>query len=478
MSNPSSSYDLVVIGGGPGGYVGAFRAAQLGLKVALVEKRERLGGTCLNIGCIPSKALLDSSEHFYHAKTKLDKHGVMVSDVRLDLEKMMKRKDGVVDSLTKGLDALVKKNKVDRFEGIGQVLKPQNGQHSVEILMSKGGDKKTISTKNILLATGSDVVELPQLPFDKKRIISSTEALNLSEVPSHLVVVGGGYIGLEMGSVWARLGSKVTVVEFMDRLLPMCDSQAARELQRALTKQGLEIKLSTKCLSAKVSGGSKPTVTVEIEETGKGTSKIECDYVLVCAGRKPFTEGLGLENAGVSKDAKGRVVIDSHYQTNVPGIYAIGDIVQGPMLAHKAEEEGVAAAEIMTGNPGHVNYNVIPSVIYTWPELASVGKNEEELKAAGINYKAGSVPFMANGRAKAMESTEGFAKILADAQTDKVLGVHIVGPWASDLIAEAASVMEFGGSSEDIARTCHAHPTLSETVREAALAVEKRTLNF
>jgi dihydrolipoamide dehydrogenase len=473
MSSQNGNFDLIVIGAGPGGYVGAFRAAQLGMKVALIEKRERLGGTCLNIGCIPSKALLDSSEHFYHAKTKLDKHGVMVGDVRLDLEKMMKRKDSVVDNLTRGLDALVKKNKVERFEGTGSLAGSVGSEFTVEVSL-KSGDKKMIQGKKILLATGSDVIELPQIPFDRKRIISSTEALALSEVPKHLVIVGGGYIGLEMGSVWARLGSKVTVLEFMDRLLPMCDTQAAKELQKHLTKQGLDIKLSTKCLSAKVSGSQ---VICEVEEAGK-TGKIECDYVLVCAGRRPFTDGLGLQKVGVELDNRGRVKINKHFETNIKGIYAIGDIVEGPMLAHKAEEEGVAAAEFMNGKPGHVNYGVIPSVIYTWPELASVGKTEEELKAAGVSYKMGSVPFMANGRAKAMESTEGFVKILADSQTDKLLGVHIVGPWASDLIAEAASVMEFGGSSEDIARTCHAHPTLSETVREAALAVEKRTLNF
>jgi dihydrolipoamide dehydrogenase len=478
MTDTNTSYDLVVIGAGPGGYVGAFRAAQLGLKVAIIEKRERLGGTCLNVGCIPSKALLDSSEHFFYAKNKLDKHGIFVSDVRLDLEKMMKRKESVVDSLTRGLDSLVKRNKVDRYEGFGKVLKSQGGIHQVEVLLTKGGDKKTLATKNILLATGSEATELPHIPFDRKRILSSTEALSLSEVPSHLVVVGGGFIGLEMGSVWARLGAKVTVLEFMDKLLPMCDSQCVRDLQKALTKQGLEIRLSTKCLSAKVNSGSKTTITVEVEEKDKGQSKLECDYVLVSTGRRPFTDGLGLEDIGVKKDAKGRVLIDSHFKTNVSGIYAIGDIVEGPMLAHKAEDEGVAAAEIMAGKKGHVNYGVIPNVIYTWPELASVGKTEEELKTAGVAFKTGVVPFMANARAKAMEETEGLVKVIADATTDKVLGVHIVGPWASDLIGEAASVMEFGGSSEDIARTCHAHPTLSETVREAALAVEKRTLNF
>ena len=470
----STEFDLIVIGGGPAGYVAAIRAAQLGLRTACVEKDKRLGGTCLNVGCIPSKALLDSSEHFLFAKNKLQKHGVLVADVKLDLPTMMKRKDGVVTSMTSGIEFLFKKNKIERFEGLGTLAKSAGGKHAVDVALSAGG-KTQITASKILLATGSEPVQLPFLPLDNKRIVSSTGALTLPEVPKHFVVVGGGYIGLEMASVWARLGSKVTVIEFLDHLLPMCDGQLARGLQTQLTKQGLEFRLSTKCLGAKVGASG---VALSIEDLQKKTTEtIECDYVLVATGRKPYTTGLGLENVGVRKDDKGRINIDDHFQTNVAGIYAVGDIVSGPMLAHKAEEEGIAAVEIIAGKAGHVNYNTIPSVIYTWPELASVGLNEEELKAQKIDYKSGTFSFMANGRAKAMDETDGLVKVLADARTDRVLGVHILGPRASDLIAEAVSVMEFGGSSEDIARTCHSHPTLSEAVKEAAMAVDKRQIN-
>jgi len=467
-----TSFDLVIIGGGPAGYTAAIRAAQLGLKTACIEKRKTLGGTCLNVGCIPSKALLESSEHYYQARTKFAKHGILVNDVRIDVPAMMKRKEGVVRQLTNGIAGLFRKHGITSLNGHGKLLGNDGALKKIEVAGEAG--TQVVTAKNVLLATGSDVAALPFMPFDGKRILSSTEILELQEVPQHLVVVGGGVIGLEMGSVWARLGARVTVIEFQDRLVPGVDRQAGDELRKALLKQGFEFKLSHKCLGARASGNQ---MIVEAEDMANGNQKtsFECDYVLVSTGRRPFTANLGLENVGLATDKMGRITIDDHFQTGIPGIYAVGDIVDGPMLAHKAEEEGVAAVEIMAGKPGHVNYEAIPNVVYTWPELASVGYTEEEVKASGVEYKIGNFPFIANGRAKTMDETEGFVKIIADAKTDRILGAHIVGPRASDILSEIVSVIEFGGSSEDIARTCHAHPTLSEVVKEAALSVEKRS---
>ncbi len=464
-------FDLIVIGGGPAGYVAAIRAAQLGMKTAIVEKRKTLGGTCLNVGCIPSKALLESSEHYHFAKTKLSKHGVVVGEAKLDLETMMKRKETVVRQLTQGIAGLMKKHKIESINAFGRLIAGKAGApHQVEV-KPESGASETHTAKNVLLATGSEPIELPFLKYDGKRIVSSTEALELPKVPKHLVVIGGGVIGLELGSVWARLGAKVTVIEFQDRILPGVDKQAGQELFKALGKQGLEFKLSTKCLGATPQGEGMRVQVEDLKTQAK--SEIDCDVVLVATGRRPFTDGLGLSDSGIALDKQNRVPVDKHFQTSVPGVYAVGDIIAGMMLAHKAEEEGVAAVEIMAGQAGHVNHDVIPNVVYTWPELASVGRSEEELQAQGVQFKSGVFPFLANGRAKTMDEIEGMVKILADAKTDRVLGVHIVGPRASDLLPEAVSVMEFGGSAEDIARTCHAHPTLSETVKEAALAVSK-----
>lgn len=476
------SYDLVVIGGGPGGYVAAIRGAQLGMKVACIEKRKSsaagaaaYGGTCLNVGCIPSKALLESSEHYLHTKTKLAKHGVLVDNIRLDLSALMKRKEAVVRQNVNGITGLFKKNKIEGILGTGKITAAKAGENLIEVEGGESG-KRTLSAKNIIIATGSEPTNLSFMPFDGKRILSSTEALELNEVPKHLVVVGGGVIGLELGSVWLRLGARVTVIEYMDKILPPTDRQLANELYKILMKQGMEFKLATKCLGAKADAKG---VVVQTEELATGTkSQLECDYVLVSTGRRPYTDGLGLKEIGVTMDKVGRVEIDPHFRTNIPGIYAIGDVVQGPMLAHKAEDEGVACAEIIAGQAGHVNYDAIPNVVYTWPELATVGLNEEELKAKNVSYKVGTFPFLANGRARTMEETDGLVKIISDAKTDRVLGVHILGPRASDLIPEAVSVMEFGGSAEDIARTCHAHPTLSETVKEAAMAVDKRQIHM
>jgi len=470
----TENFDLVVIGGGPAGYVAAIRAAQLGMKTACIEKRKTYGGTCLNVGCIPSKALLDSSEHFYHAKTKFQKHGIVLGEVKLDLAQMMKRKEGVVRQLVNGVGGLLKKHKVEAIIGKAKLLPSKSPSYQVEVETETG--PRTVTAAKVLLATGSEPINLPFLPFDGKNILSSTEALELTEVPKHLVVIGGGVIGLEMGSVWLRLGAKVTVIEFQDRICNVVDKQVGQELYKSLVKQGMEFKLATKCTGASKKG---EWMIVQTEDIATGTQgQIECDKVLVCTGRRPYSDGLGLEALGIKKDKAGRVETDGHYQTAAPGIYAVGDLIVGPMLAHKAEEEGIAAVELMAGQAGHVNYEAIPNVIYTWPEVATVGYSEEELKAKGVAYKVGSFPFAANGRAKAMEESEGFVKVISDQKTDRLLGMHIVGPWASDLIGEAVSVIEFGGSAEDIARTCHAHPTLSEVVKEAAMAVDKRQIHM
>lgn len=470
----SANFDLIVIGGGPAGYTAAIRAAQLGMKTACIEKRKTFGGTCLNVGCIPSKALLDSSEHFHNAKHKLQKHGITVGDLQIDIAQMMKRKDTVVRQLVNGIAGLFKKHKIEGIFGTGKILPLSGSVHQVEVTGDDG--KKVITATNVLLATGSEPINLPFLPFDGKNILSSTEVLELTAVPKHLVVIGGGVIGLEMGSVWLRLGAKVTVVEYQDRICSVVDKQMGNELYKSLLKQGMEFKLATKCTGASQNG---EMTLVHLEELSSGNkTQLECDKVLVATGRKPYSDGLGLEDLGIKKDKAGRVEVDGHYQTAVPGVYAVGDLIIGPMLAHKAEEEGIAAVEIMAKQAGHVNYEAIPNVIYTWPELATVGYSEEELQAKGIAYKVGTFPFVANGRAKAMEESEGLVKVIADKTTDRLLGVHILGPWASDLVAEATSVIEFGGSAEDMGRTCHAHPTLSEAVKEAALAVDKRQLNF
>ena len=459
------AYDVVVIGSGPGGYVCAIKAAQLGLKTAIVEKWATLGGTCLNIGCIPSKALLHASDVFHQAGHQLKQLGVDVGKPKLDLKAMMAHKDATVKANVDGVAFLMKKNKIDVFHGTGTII--NNGKVQVS---SEKGDPQEIETKNIVIATGSDVAGIPgvEVEFDEKTIVSSTGALKLDKVPKSMVVVGGGVIGLEMGSVWARLGAKVTVVEFLDSILGGMDADVARQFQKMLAKQGVEFQLGAKVTDVK-KAGSAAKVTFEPVKGGDPET-LSADVVLVATGRKPHTDGLGLEKAGVVIDDRGRVDINEHWQTSVPGIWAIGDVVKGPMLAHKAEDEGMAVAERIARQAGHVNYDVIPNVVYTEPEVASVGKTEEELKAAGVEYVAGKFPFSANGRARAMLATDGFVKILADKATDRVLGVHIVGKGAGDLIHECAVLMEFGGSSEDLARTCHAHPTMSEAVREAALA--------
>ncbi|MBZ0164877.1 MAG: dihydrolipoyl dehydrogenase [Notoacmeibacter sp.] len=461
----AKAYDVVVIGSGPGGYVCAVKAAQLGLTVAVIEKRTTFGGTCLNIGCIPSKALLHASEVFAEAGHKFDALGVEIAAPKLNLEKMMAHKDATVKSNVDGVQFLFKKNKIDTFNGTGKVIGA--GKAAVT---GEDGKETEIEAKNIVIATGSDVAGIPgvDVAFDETVIVSSTGAIALPKVPEHLVVVGGGVIGLELGSVWARLGAKVTVVEFLDTILGGMDGEVAKQFQRMLAKQGMTFKLG-----AKVTGVAKDKKGAKVifePVKGGAAETLEADVVLVATGRKPYTEGLGLEKAGVVLDERGRVEINSHFQTSIPGIYALGDVVRGPMLAHKAEDEGVALAEILAGQAGHVNYDVIPGVVYTSPEVASVGKTEEELKKAGVAYKVGKFPFSANGRARAMLATDGFAKVLADAESDRVLGVHIVGFGAGELIHEAAVLMEFGGSSEDLGRTCHAHPTMSETVKEAALA--------
>jgi dihydrolipoamide dehydrogenase len=463
-------YDLIVIGSGPGGYVCAIRAAQLGMKVAVVEKDKTFGGTCLNIGCIPSKAMLHASELYEETAQLFPKMGIMVGQPKLDLAAMMKFKDEGVDGNVKGVAFLFKKNKIHTFQGTGRVVAPG------KVEVKAGGKSETLETKAIVIATGSDVARLRGIDIDEKRIVSSTGALVLDKVPQRLLVVGAGVIGLELGSVWRRLGSQVIVVEFLDRILPGMDSEVCRQFQRLLERQGMTFKLKSKVAGVDNSG---KTLKASVEPAAGGAAEvIEADVVLVSVGRVPFTEGLGLEDIGVTKDNKGRIIVDAHYATNVPGIHAIGDVIAGPMLAHKAEDEGVAVAEILAGQAGHVNYDVIPNVVYTFPEVASVGKSEDELKTAGVAYAVGKFPFTANGRAKVNHQTEGFVKILADAKTDRVLGVHIVGADAGNMIAEAAVAMELGAASEDIARTCHAHPTLTEAVKEAALAVDKRAISM
>ena len=460
----ADTFDLVVIGSGPGGYVAAIKAAQLGLSVACVEKRATYGGTCLNIGCIPSKALLASSEKFEEANHALAEHGVKLGKVELDLAQMMKRKDKVVLANTKGVEFLFKKNKITGVIGFGRVT----GANEVTVDLADGGSR-VLTGKNILIATGSESLSLPGVEIDEKTICSSTGGLTLEKVPEHLVVIGGGYIGLEMGSVWKRLGAKVTVVEFLDRITPTMDAEVAKELQKTLTKQGLVFKLGMKVTKVeKTKKGAKLTVE---PAAGGAAETIDCDVVLVSIGRRPYTDGLGLDKVGVKLDAKGRVETDGHYRTNIPSIWAIGDVIAGPMLAHKAEDEGVAFAELLVGQAGHVNYGVIPAVVYTWPEVASVGLTEEEVKATGAAYVVGKFPFMANGRARANGDMDGYVKLIADKATDRVLGAHIIGPDAGTLIHEIAVGMEFSCSAEDIARTCHAHPTLNEAVREAAFAI-------
>lgn len=465
------TYDLVVIGTGPGGYVCAIRAAQLGMKVAVVEKDATFGGTCLNIGCIPSKGLLYVSELFEEAGHKFDRMGIMVDKPKLDLAAMMKFKDEGVEGNVKGVAFLFKKNKIDAFNGVARIAAP--GRVEVK---AADGKTQTVETKNIVIASGSDVARLKGIAIDEKRIVSSTGALVLGKVPERLLIIGAGVIGLELGSVWRRLGAQVHVIEFLDRILPGMDAEVARQFQRLLEKQGMTFRLSSK-VTAVDSSGAKLKAQVE-PAAGGAAETVEADVVLVAVGRVPYVDGLGVKELGVALDNRGRIEVDHRYATNVPGIYAIGDVIAGPMLAHKAEDEGIAVAEILAGQAGHVNYDAIPNVIYTYPEVASVGKTEEELKAAGVAYNVGKFPFTANGRAKANQQTEGFVKILADANTDRVLGVHIVGADAGDMIAEAALAIEFGAASEDIARTSHPHPTFTEAVKEAALAVDKRAIHI
>ncbi|TVR97614.1 MAG: dihydrolipoyl dehydrogenase [Rhodospirillales bacterium] len=465
-------YDVVVIGGGPGGYVAAIRAAQLGLSVACVEKRGALGGTCLNVGCIPSKALLQSSHHYEMAGEGLARHGVKVAGIDLDLPAMMARKDEVVHGLTRGIEGLFKKNKVDYLVGSGSL----KSADTVEVTPVDGGEPKTLHAENVVIATGSDVVRLPGVDIDEDRIVSSTGALALGAVPKHLVVIGGGYIGLEMGTVWRRLGANVTVVEFLDQVLAGMDGDVSKQMLRVLKKQGLNFRLGTKVTGAERTDDG---VRLSLEPVNGGDGEtLEADVVLVSVGRRPYTDGLGLDELGVKRDNRGFITVDREYQTNVAGVFAIGDVIGGKMLAHKAEEEGVAVAELIAGQSGHVNYEAVPGVVYTWPEVASVGRTEEQLKEEGIEYRVGRFPFTANARARCNDDTEGFVKILADAATDRLLGAHIIGPEAGDLIQELVVAMEFGGSAEDVARSSHGHPGLSEAVKEAALAVAGRAIHI
>ncbi len=466
----SEQFDLLVIGGGPGGYVCAIRAAQLGLKTGCIESRGTLGGTCLNVGCIPSKSLLNLSDMYKKAQKDYNNLGIEVGEVKLNLKKIMMNKSKSVQVLTKGVEFLFKKNKVSYIKGKG-VLFSKN-----DVVVYENGKKTSYKAKNIVIATGSSPSSVPGIEINEKNIISSTGAISLEKVPKSLIVIGGGYIGLEMGSVWSRLGSQVTVIEYLDHIIPGMDSEVSKEFQKILTKQGIKFLLNNKVTKVKDENNK---VTVEFSDNAsKSKNKIECDKVLVSVGRKPYTDGLNLSKIGISKDNKGRIDVDKEFRTSIKNIFAIGDVIKGPMLAHKAEDEGIAVAEILAGQSGHVNYDVIPGVIYTSPEVAAVGKTEEELKKLNISYKIGKFPFMANSRAKVNNETEGFVKILADSKTDKVLGVHIIGPHSGDMIAEMAIAMEFGASSEDIARTCHAHPTHTEAIKEAALAVEKRPIHF
>jgi dihydrolipoamide dehydrogenase len=467
----ADSFDLVVIGSGPGGYVAAIRAAQLGMKVACVEKRATLGGTCLNIGCIPSKALLAASEKFHEAESGLAAFGVDVGKPKLNMKQMMAHKDGVVAANVNGVAFLFKKNKIEQVVGTGSI--PKAGE---VLVTGEDGKKRTLKADKILIATGSESTPLPGVEIDEKQIVTSTGALELSSVPKHLVVIGGGVIGLEMGSVWRRLGSEVTVVEFLDRIVPTMDQDIGKQFQRVLTKQGFKFMLGSKVTGAKTVK-SGVTLTVEPAAGGK-KEELKADAVLVAIGRRPYTQGLGLEALGVAMDKRGFIQVDEDYQTSVNGIYAIGDAIPGPMLAHKAEEDGIAAVEIMAGEAAHVDYNLVPGIVYTWPEVASIGKTEEELKEAKVEYKVGKFPFTANGRARAINMTDGLVKILADAKTDRVLGCHILGAEAGTLIHEVATAMAFGASAEDIAMTCHGHPTLNEAVKEAALAVHGRPIHI
>lgn len=463
-------FDLIVIGGGPAGYTGAIRAAQLGMKVACIEKRNTLGGTCLNVGCIPSKALLNFSEKYEDAKLHFSDIGIKATKLELDLKAMLGRKNKIVDDLCKGISSLFTKNKIKRYIGSGKII----SNNVVEI--DSGSNKEQISAKNILIATGSEVTQLPNITLDEKDILSSTGALDIDSVPSTMAIIGGGVIGLELGSVWRRLGAEVVVIEYLDRICPGLDIETSNQFMKILEKQGMKFKLGTKVSAVEK---TKTGVSITLEPAAGGSSsKITVDKVLVAVGRKPNTEGLGVDELGIARDKRGCIEVSKNYQTKIANIYAVGDVITGPMLAHKAEEEAIAAVEIMAGQAGHVNYNAIPSVIYTHPEVASVGMTEEEVKQAGIAYKIGKFPFLANSRARAMGDTDGFVKIIADSKSDKILGAHIIGPDAGTLIAELTLGMEFSAAAEDIARTCHAHPTLNEAVKEAALAVDKRTINF
>jgi dihydrolipoamide dehydrogenase len=465
------NFDLVVIGGGPGGYVCAIRAAQLGLKTACVESRGALGGTCLNVGCIPSKSLLNLSENYHKAKKDFNNQGIEISDIKLNINKMMSNKEKSVQVLTKGVEFLFKKNKVTYFKGKGVIFSKND-----IVVYGSENKKNNIKAKNIVIATGSSPTSLPGIEIDEKNIVSSTGALSFSEVPKDLIVIGGGYIGLEMGSVWSRLGSNVTVVEYLDFITPGMDREISNEFQKILTKQGIKFKLNNKVTS--VINIKNKVIVDYTNNTTAARERKECDKVLVSVGRTPYTEGLNLSKIGIKKDNKGRIEVNKKLQTSLKNIYAIGDVIKGPMLAHKAEEEGIAVAEIIAGQAGHVNYDVIPGVVYTSPEVATVGKTEEQLKNENKSYKIGKFPFLANSRAKVNNETDGFVKILADSKTDKILGVHIIGPHCGDMIAEMALAMEFGASAEDIARTCHAHPTHTEAIKEAALAVDKRSIHF
>ena len=467
----TDNFDLVVIGGGPGGYVCAIRAAQLGLRTACVESRGTLGGTCLNVGCIPSKSLLNLSQNYYKAKKDFNQQGIEIDGIKLNVEKMMSNKNKSIQILTKGVEFLFKKNKVSYLKGKGVVFSKND-----IVVYGSNNSRSNIKAKNIVIATGSEAVSLPGIEIDENNIVSSTGALSFDKVPKKLVVIGGGYIGLEMGSVWSRLGSEVTVIEYLDFITPGMDREVSNEFQKILTKQGINFQMGSKVNSVNSKENSVTISYTDIKNSKEET--IEVDKVLVAVGRKPYTEGLNLSKAGVKLDSKGRIEVNNKLQTSVENIYAIGDVIKGPMLAHKAEEEGIAVAEILAGQAGHVNYDVIPGVIYTSPEVATVGKTEEQLKGENLSYKIGKFPFLANSRAKVNNETDGFVKILADGKTDKVLGVHIIGPHCGDMIAEMALAMEFGASAEDIARTCHAHPTHTEAIKEAALAVDKRPIHF